>query len=134
MRISLASVWVAPRTSLLKSSRMRLVATWPMTAPKTSMMISVSPAEVAAKRQRTGQLRGRRRRPRCGGPQAPPPGFRSRPNSGAIRFPCVLDRRRLEPAMRHSILDHVAGAAFRVEQPRLAAGLELAAQVGDEDV
>src|SRR3954447_9567196 len=88
---------------------MRFVATWPITAPKTSRMIRVSPADAAASRQRTGQLRGLSRRPRCLG-------------SLTGRATCS------------SILDHVAGAAFRVEQPRLAAGLELAAQVGDEDV
>src|SRR4051812_5985552 len=135
MRISAASVWVAPRTSPLKSSRILFVATLPITAPKASRMISVSPADVAASLQRTGQLRGRRRRPRCGGPQAPPLGVFSRPNSAAIRPPpCVLDRRRLEPAIRPSVLDHVAGAPFGVQEPRLAARLELAAQVGDEDV
>src|SRR3954447_13391414 len=113
MRISAASVWVAPRTSPLKSSRILLVATLPTTAPKASRMISVGRADVAASLHRTGQLRGRRRRPRWGEPQ---------------------DRRRLEPTIRPSVLDHVAGAPFGVEQARLAAGLELAAQVGDEDV
>ena len=61
MRLSAASVWAALLTSRLKSSRMRLVATLPITAPKTSRMTSVRPAEYAARRQRTGQLLGRSR-------------------------------------------------------------------------
>ena len=35
--------------------------TWPITAPKTSRMTRVRPAETAARRQRTGQLPGLRR-------------------------------------------------------------------------
>src|SRR6187551_2258118 len=109
MRISAARVCAAPRTSPLKSARILFVATLPITAPKTSRMISVSPAEAAARRHRTGQFRGRRRRPLCLG-------------------------RLAGEATGGSVLDHVAGAPFGVEQAHLAAGLELAAQVGDEDV
>src|SRR5512146_2524887 len=108
-RISAARVWVAPLTSPLKSARIRLVATLPMTPPKTSRMMRVRPAEVAAKRQRTGQLRGRRQRARRG------------PEKRLMRGKALL-------------LENVAGAPFGVEETRLAARLELAAKVGDEDV
>src|SRR6188472_615213 len=43
-------------------------------------------------------------------------------------------RARRQRMGRRSSTEDVAGAADRVEQPRLAAGLELAAQVGDEDL
>src|SRR5690348_2595805 len=108
-RISAARVWVAPLTSPLKSARMRLLATLPMTPPKTSRMMRVRPAEVAASRQRTGQLRGRRQR------------GRPRPEKRLVRGTALL-------------LENVAGAPFGVEETRLAARLELAAQIGDEDV
>jgi len=57
-----ARIRTAVFTSLLKSSRMRCVATPPITAPNSIRMIRVRLAEAAASRQRSGQLPGRSRR------------------------------------------------------------------------
>src|SRR3954462_14234626 len=109
MRISPPRICTALRTSPLKSSRMRWVAIWPIAPPNSIRITRVRPAETAARRQRTGHERGcRRRRPKRPRRFAAPP-----------------------IALR---LEDVAGTAFGVEQARLVAGLELAAQVGDEDV
>src|SRR4051812_36871968 len=109
MRISVARIWTALRTSLLKSSRIRWVAICPIAPPKRRRINRVRPAETEARRQRTGQERGRRkRRPKRPSPFAAPPIALS--------------------------LEDVAGTAFGVQQARLAARLELAPQVGDEDV
>src|SRR4051812_21153973 len=87
-------------------------------------MASVSPAETAANRQRTGHDDGLRR---------PPYGVLTRPNSAAIRAPRGLVWRRLG-LVTTLLLEHVAGATFGVQETSLSAGLQLAAQVGDEDV
>src|SRR4051812_43174860 len=107
--VSVARIWTALRTSLLKSSRIRWVAICPIAPPKRRRINRVRPAETEARRQRTGQERGRRkRRPKRPSPFAAPPIALS--------------------------LEDVAGTAFGVQQARLAARLELAPQVGDEDV
>src|SRR5215218_7357506 len=106
MRISPPRICTALRTSPLKSSRMRWVAIWPIAPPKSIRITRVRPAETAARRQRTGHERGRRRR---------------RPKRFAAP-PIALG------------LEDVAGTALGVEQARLVTGLELAPQVGDEDV
>ena len=59
MRNSPARVSAASLTSRLKSSRMRVVASWPTTAPKTSRIAKVRLAETAASLHLTGQLLGR---------------------------------------------------------------------------
>src|SRR4051812_23615763 len=107
--VSVARIWTALRTSLLKSSRIRWVAICPIAPPKRRRINRVRPAETEARRQRTGQERGRRkRRPKRPSPFAAPPIALS--------------------------LEDVAGTAFGVQQAGLAARLELAPQVGDEDV
>src|SRR3954454_13590572 len=103
---------------------MRLVATWSSTARKISRMARLRPAETAAKRQRTGHDDGLRR---------PSYGVLRRANSAAIRAPRVLVWRRLS-LVTTLLLEDVAGAAFGVQETGLAAGLQLAAQVGDEDI
>src|SRR6476661_4499599 len=109
MRNSPARICTALRTSPLKSSRIRCVAILPIAPPKSRRMTRVRPEETAARRQRTGHARGWARR-------------RSQPPA------------RMPRAFTSLFLQHVAGAAFGVEETWLLAGLELAAQVGDEDV
>src|SRR5215218_6780426 len=46
----------------------------------------------------------------------------------------IASRQRIEICSSISSTEHVPRSADRVQQPRLAAGLELAAQVGDEDL
>src|SRR6202012_1104801 len=89
-------------TSSLKSSRIRVVAIWPIVPPKISRITSVRPEETEARRQ---DARAAAPRPRC----------------------CCVRR-------RPSVFEDVPRAAFGVEEAGLAARLELASQVGGEDV
>src|SRR4051795_11798258 len=79
----------AAASSLLKSERIRLAVSCPMTTAKPQRITKVSTADVSASRHRTG---------------------------------------------RRSSTQHVPRAADRVQEPRLAARLELAPQVRDEDL
>src|SRR4051794_23113211 len=91
---------------------MRLPAKRPTNKEKPTRITQVRPARTAVRRQRSGQRRGWR--------SEPPPGRRPAASSAI-----VVARRRP---------DDVAGPPLRVEDARLAVGLELAAHVGHEDV
>src|SRR6476659_7293495 len=99
-----AIVLAVPRTSSLKSFWSLFDVRRPTTPAKITRMTRVRAADTAARRQRTGQRFGVRR-PR-------------------IRSSLFISRRP----------DHVPRSALGVEDPRLAARLQLATEVGDEDV
>src|ERR1044072_2039526 len=84
---------------------MRSVASCPTTRAKMTRRMSVSPAETPARRQRTGQ-----------------------------RLIEKGNRLRAASAIFRGGADHVAGAALGLQQAGLVALLELASEVGDEDV
>src|SRR5437763_6182264 len=99
-----AIVYAVSRTSRLKSLWSRFDVSRPTTSAKITRMISVNVAETAASRQRTGQRFG---------------------------VSLAASRSSLFIAGRP---DHVAGTTLRVKEPGLASRLQLAAQIGDEDV
>src|SRR3954469_4028149 len=94
------------RRSLSKLLRNLSVASFPTTTAKTTRITKVSAAETPARRQEIGQRRGLN-------------------PSGGFDSVAVIGPGRSE---------HVAGASLGVEQPRLVALFELAAEVRDEDV
>src|SRR5438132_13106441 len=97
--------WVAVAlTSRLKSARIRCTVSDPIPIANTHRITNVSAAETTARRVRMGS--------------------RSKP----------AERRSLAPASAARTLSakDVAGSPDRVQQARLAPGLELAAQVGHE--
>src|SRR3954453_11497591 len=94
-----------------KSLRIRDAVSWPMTSANAQRTRKVRPADSSASRQRSVSA--------C--------------SSDLIeRATPVGDLWRLQGST--SCAQHVAGAADGVQQPRLAAALELAAQVGHEDL
>src|SRR5438093_5219330 len=92
------------RSSSLKSPWSRFDVSRPTTSAKTTRMISVRVAETAARRQRTGQRFG--------------------VSAQASRSSLFIPGRP----------DHVTGTALGVQDPGLALGFELSAQIGDEHV
>src|ERR1700722_1989890 len=99
--------WAAETsTSRLKSERIRRTVSEPTTSAKPQRITNVNSAETTARRVRIG----------------------SRSNAAEMRRPSA---RR---ARSRSRAKDVAGPSNRVQQTRLALGLELAAQVRDEDL
>src|SRR5581483_3361477 len=102
IRVWLAIAAAVPSTSSLKSLVSLVAVRRPTTRAKTTRIAKVRAAETAARRQRTGQVRGW--------------------------------GRRTALAIGAGRPEHVARAPLGVEEAGLAALLELAAQVRDEDV
>src|SRR4051794_33452881 len=102
---------IACDISWRKSPRIRDAVDWPMNSANTHSTRNVRPADRSARRQRSVIACSR---------------------DVIERATTPVDHSRLQRPT--SCAQHVAGAADRVQQPRLAAALELAPQVGDEDL